>query len=356
MVDVASVFPWDTVVDMSNLPLSADSSRAHSDRPGKVDALRATIRSARMIRNQFATATQKGTHPRKAAGTVDEVYLTCLDHPDVLLFATVFARAKVFAYPHTFDSLHSSELIAYGPHVSSCADQIGRRDQSVDALKRILLGADAQPVRSITVDGVYTFNEEPSWACDVVQLRGRVTKDAVRDLFDRLPERRRTAVARSATQTTPPVGVLLLAAPDLLKTHRSIELQGYAVLAKRMAHDLGCRSILLKAHPRTSTEQMDEALRAVTSAAPVPVIGLEEWRLPIELLAASFNIGACVGVGTTATQTLARVFDVHAYCPNDLLKAMWVVDSATEQAYAEWIGSNQIHYKDLPALNAERPS
>src|SRR4029077_18888056 len=99
-------------------------------------------------------------HVQPAA--VDELFLTCLNHPDVQLLSQVIARAEVCYLPHGLGSIHAVEnetcvrLTTRPPALRKARHLLAR------TLKRPVWGTAATPPLSFDVATAYSFNRPPA--------------------------------------------------------------------------------------------------------------------------------------------------------------------------------------------------
>src|SRR5207245_10975927 len=126
--------------------------------------------------------------PRDLDAAMDEIFVTCVSHPDVQAFCQLFPRARKIYTPHGFDSLHASEVMYYDPVLSgSLQPRPLRPAWWTDMGKRVAWGQDAVPVRQLRLDELYTFNQESPWPVIHHALNHWLALEPMRALFGRLP-------------------------------------------------------------------------------------------------------------------------------------------------------------------------
>jgi hypothetical protein len=327
------------VVDLSQLPMVRQFDRKLTlwNRYRGIGLTRSSIRELRSrLAGTLGLAPEGALLNERLDREIDELYLTCLHHPDVLAVCQVLPRARKIYYPHTFDSLCRSEL---GHLARVCeTSTLPRRTLLFNRVKRALWGEDAVPLLRLKVDAAYTFKLPLPWALENHDLSDRITRAVLEKVFDRLPTPVRNYYQDLAAQCGGLTGIFLLNSEDFPQfTLREIE--AYEVMAEHLAQQCPGATLLVKMHSRGSQAHTDRVMERLRSRLPgvnfLPVLRYHFY--PIEVVLAPFSVVACAGLGTTALRTLGQIYGIDAYCPVDLLRTLYQDDPKIDRDYRRWI-------------------
>ena len=100
MTGIALAYEWAAIVDISDLPMNQHWVRS-TRRSSRWTRYRDMQRSYDMLRDMIS-----------ASVPVDEItdlFLSCLDHPDVQLLSQVIPAARISYLPHGLGSIHAAE-------------------------------------------------------------------------------------------------------------------------------------------------------------------------------------------------------------------------------------------------------
>lgn len=348
---MACVHDWETVVDVSGLPL-APHFVSGTPPTSTLRRLRDTASSVVMLRRRLAPVF--GLDPadraldRLLSTQVDELYLTCFHHPDVQAMYGLFPGARKIYIPHGFDSLHQSELRYYafpGCGIGSGASTL--KESAVDLVKRALFGREAVLPRRMAVDDAYSFNLPMPWALRQHDLRSSLNRGVMERLFARLPEAVRSYYRRLAGQARERTSLLLLAPYDSDRALQD-ELQTRAIvrLAGKMTDREGAACLLIKPHPVNSDAQLEAVRSRLAEALPgLRLLVIDEHReYPVEVMLAPFSIRACGAFGSSSLRTLKRVYGTTSYCPEEDLRELYSNPPYDPDMIKTWIEDNREDY------------
>jgi hypothetical protein len=335
---IAALHAWSEIVDVSGLPLARhflSEERSISRR----QRLRDTIESARRLRRQLAQVVEQ----------VDELYLTVLMHPDVLMLYGLLPEARKVYYPHGFDCLHRLEIHLYaklfstgGPHRPPW------RTALLDRAKKLIFGTDAVIPRRIAIDEAYSFNLALPWAKVNHDLRSRLNRESMQALFSRLPKAIRISLeglARQCQDTT----TLLLLPPRDHDFSFTLEQQANVVaeLAQRVVTREGSNTLLLKPHPRNSEQQVETIVSRISEILPQTptVLMREHHEYPVEVVLSPFSVKSCAALGSTSLRTLKRIYGTRSYCAEQAMLELYAREHETIlNRYKVWIEDNREDY------------
>ena len=137
MRSLANAHRWAAIVDVSGLEINWDEWLTP-------DRGLSRFRRYAAMRDSFETLGRAVTE-YVSPDAVDELFVTCLDHPDVQLLAQLMPRADVCYLPHGLGSIHGAEN-------SACVRQTAKRSLPrrscrlvVSSIKRPIWGVAATP-------------------------------------------------------------------------------------------------------------------------------------------------------------------------------------------------------------------
>ena len=112
--------------------------------------------------------------------------------------------------------------------------------------------------------------------------------------------------------------------------------------------------LILKPHPLNGAEWISRVAGAVPADLPsTSVQVLDRYAaIPIEVAVSAMNIVAAAGIGSTAVQTLSRIYGIPMYSSNEFLIRALARHSRTHgddtaALWEEWIEQNQEFYTSV---------
>lgn len=351
VLGMSRVHPWSAVVDISGLPL-AKHLLAPGLQGGRWRRLMDTVEAPGFLATRLADALGlQSSGPRtveRVASAVDELYVTCLHHPDVQVFCGFLSEAKLCYSPHGFDSLHGTETHHYSP---LCGPRAG---MDVPALRRIVerakvtvFGSASVLPRRLEVARAYSFNLPMPWARENVDLSGALGRGLMTDFFSRLPPEVRAAYEGLAARCGSDAVLILLPPHDKdprLPHARQVEV--VAGLARSLSERVRSDTFLLKPHPLNSVEEVDTMRRAVERELPRASVELvrQFGEYPIEVVFAPFAIRSVGGVDSSSMRTLKKIYGTTSYCPEQALLALYEGMPTNLDSIRRWVEDNRPHY------------
>lgn len=280
---------------------------------------------------------------------VDELFVTSLDHVDIQLMTQALPGAAVSCFPHGLGGLRESEN-AIGVRLTARPSAARRvRHALAGMLKRPVWGRGATPPLSFEVAACYSFDRPPAFGRERHDLTSMMTPDVMRRLFSALPaEVRQVYESAGHSSAGSAVGLLLLApSEDRGRAYpHEREARGLAYLAAEIVarHDL--ERIVIKPHPRNGEGKVSLVADAIRRDLPqTELVVLEEHgRIPMEIGASGMDIAAAAGIGSTAVQTLARIYRMPTYSSDRLLRELNAHDSNWAKRWEDWIRANRDFY------------
>lgn len=349
---MALTYRWDAVVDLTGVFPLGSAWRGGLWRRWR--RVRSQVKGVQAARRRLAPAF--GLDPSvpslaiDLSGQVDELYLTCLHHPDVRMMAVIAPKARISYFPHGFDSLHSAEAAYYAPfaYVRGGADNEATPLLS-DWWKRALLGQDAVPVRRVGVETAFSFTRPAPWAASNVDLSHVLTPDTMQNLFLRLPEQVRAYFRAKAEECPRDVGLLLLTPSYMGDTYPyALEIEGFLRLAEALEQG-GAQYLVAKPHPLTTEQHTERTLAALHAAGlRSKIVVLQEHReYPVEIISTPFALAGCGGIGTSSLRTLRTLYGIQAFCPEQLLYRLYEGNSSKLRAVNLWIEDHRGQYTPI---------
>lgn len=307
---IARAHDWADIVDITGLPIARHDWLIPYARSTRVQRYRDMRRSLRML---HATITR-----HLSPKAVDELFLTCLDHPDIQLFTQVMPHAAVSHVPHGLGCIVDSENSTYVKWTSKPSMPRRVRYFTVSAMKRAVWGKAATPPLAFRIKHAYSFNRVPAFGQHRHHMPDLVTPNTLRRLFDVLPaDIRRVYMSDVENKPGEKAALLLLLPPDDADSNypngqvvgRLTNLTGLLVDKHQVS------GIIVKPHPRGSehwTRRVTEAMQVAFDQGSITIID-KYPSVPIEIVAGVMNLAAAVGVSSTSLQTLARFYDISTY-------------------------------------------
>jgi hypothetical protein len=341
---------WVGIIDISDLPISAHWLRADVGSP-RLARYRDMRRSFDLLRAAIA----RHVPPE----TVDDVFVTCLDHPDIQVFLQTVPTALISYLPHGLGSIHDleNEIGVRWTTSPSLARRV--RHALTGMLKRPIWGKAATPPLFFEIKASYTFNRCPAFGCERYDLAFLMTTDTMARLFAALPASiRRVYESTGNASNDEPAGLLLLAPSE--KGGREYpyerEVSGFAHIASQLVARHALNRIVIKPHPRNSQRwalRVADAVRHKLPQTEVTVI-TEYSGIPVEIAAGAMNVAAAAGIGSTAVQTLARIYRIPTYSSDRLLRELFAHNPSWTTRSEKWIHTTD-DFTRLPETHTAAP-
>jgi hypothetical protein len=345
LLHLARLHSWHAVIDISGLPIN-QHSMGRAPRRSRRSVLRDTLRTSEMLRERLADAfdVNGGSVDDRLDAAVDELYVTCVYHPDVQMLMRVLPRARKFYYPHGFGGLSPSELRYYEPFLRG--GRRGPHSLGKDLIRRLLWGPDAVPLRTATLDGAYSFDLTMPWARQQFSLSQLESEAVMKDLFGRLPDEVRAYFGKLADSCSGRPGLLLIAGKGSIDPDgEETEIEAHVHVARSMVMRHHLTSMLVKPHPMGSSDWTERIIARVRAELPdVGLTTIEHFHhYSIEIVLVPFSILCAGTVLSTTLRNIAKIYGVPCYCPESRLLAVWGRSSRAEVA-AEWVAQSRVHY------------
>lgn len=346
---LAGLYDWTAVLDVSNLPINQHAME--KTRTSRWTRIRDTLRSVAQLRQAFAPAFGVDPHSGRLAealdNAVDEVYFTCIYHPDILALYRVFPRARKIYYPHGFDSLAKYEMMYYDPYFSgSLAEGLSPLTRLAHRVQGALCGEESVPVTRCRLDAAYHFNLPAPWTRETHSLAHYENRQAMRQLFERLPrdvqEYYRSLAAESGRNTA----LLLVCAESGCDAEGDeIELRAYEKVVRRMVKEHEIRALVVKPHPMNSRSWIERVAGVIRSSLPDLLLRVvDEYRhYPIEIALAPFEVPCAATTMSSALRNVRIIYDIPCYCPEELVRQVWSRTPRLKIA-EEWFSEYRQYY------------
>ena len=344
LASLAELHTWAGVIDVSSsvmahhLAEEARGVRARLQRSRDLRSYTGILRErlAQSICNDPAASLE---------GIVDELYVACVNHPDVQALYRVLPDATKILYPHTLISLMESERQVYEPF---CVKDGNERHSMLDRAKALIWGWDAVPVRGCRVDRAFSFDYPFESATENISCRGLLDRGVLQRLFDKLPARVSGYYRHLQRAAGAHPGLLLLIAPLGTKNELASpdELDAYVQMVRRMITDAAPTSIIVKPHSLSSEARNRQCVAYLSTQFPeVPFVSVERYfEYPAELAFSSINFVACGGLGTTALRSFEFLFGIKSYCAETHLRRIVKGIPSLERSMDLWIDEFAAHY------------
>ncbi len=319
----AGAYPWTRVQSVSGLPLAKHVYRRYSP----IRRLRDTVSTLSELERALSTE-------------FDELYLSLPHHPDVAILKQLMPRARTFYYPHSFGSLLPSEIVVQARFLSpQRRPRVTALHRVVDAAKAAAFGARARPLRSLELDGVFTFNAVAPWS-ETIRLEHLLSRSRMLELFEKLPDTVRHHFGALA-DAAGPCGVLFLSVPG---QNRPIpdadELTTYRDLAGRVLDASESRSLVVKPHPRGSRKWGASVISHLRSDLGFQVTDASRYaELPAEVVLAGFDVEACIGLASAALLSFSRIHRAPALFSQEAQRALWTQQDFSEELMSAWLAA-----------------
>jgi hypothetical protein len=343
---LSGLYSWDAVVDISGLPINRHTMGTAMS-ASRWAALRDTLRTAELLRRRLAGPFGVGAEADVVGALdsmIDELYVTCVYHSDVQTLVRILPSAKTFYYPHGFGCLMSSELLYYKPVLSDT-----HRNPVMlvkDAVRRVLWGRDAVPVRTVHLDGAYSFNVAMPWAHEQYSLARLENRATMTKLFERLPADVQGYYRALADSCDSRTGLLMVSGQSGTDfSGEEAEVEAHLHVARSMTARHNLSSLVVKPHPMGSSGWSERVVAALSSGLPaVELKVIDEHRYyPIELVMVPFSIASAGTVLSNALRNIRKIYDVPCYCPESRLLEVWRRTSRGAIA-DEWVAEARAHY------------
>lgn len=346
---LSRLYDWNAVVDVSNLPINQHAMG--KTRSSRLTRIRDTRRSVDQLRQTFAPAFGLDPHSGRLAqdldSTVDEVYFTCVYHPDILALYRVFPRAKKVYYPHGFDSLAKYEMLYYDPYFSgSLAEGLSSWTRLAHRVQGVVCGEDSVPVTRCRLDAAYYFNLPAPWTQESHSLAHYENRESMRRLFDRLPQDVQDYYRSLAAACGRNTALLLACAESGCDAEGDeIELRAYSNVVRRMVEEHGVDALVVKPHPMNSREWIERVTAAIQSSLPDLLLRVvDEYRhYPIEIALAPFEVPCAATTMSSALRNVRIIYSIPCYCPEDLVRQVWSRTPRLKIA-EEWFSEYRQYY------------
>lgn len=341
---VARAHRWVDIIDISNLPISDHNWLRPDARSRRLTRYRDMRRSFELLSATLAR--------RVPPEIVDELFVTCLDHPDIQVMSQVVTDATISYLPHGLGSIHEMENETGVRWTTS--PSAGRRAHHAltGMLKRPIWGKAATPPLSFEIEASYTFHRYPAFGRERHDLTFLMTPDVMHRLFVALPPHvRRVYELADGKGGSEPYGLLLLSPSEDRGSDYPYgrEISGFAYLASQLVTRRNLTRIVIKPHPRNSERWVSRVADAVRCELPqVEVTVVPDYPgIPVEIAASAMNIAAAAGIGSTAVQALARIYRIPTYSPDRLLRELNAHDPKWARRWEDWIRANHDLYTSI---------
>ncbi|HVE12300.1 MAG TPA: hypothetical protein VNI01_02795 [Elusimicrobiota bacterium] len=335
--EVAQMHPWASIVDVSGLPITP--------RPGSNTALLSWSETARAIADSTRMLRRVLAEP--LADRVDELYLTCLHHPDVQLMYDLFPSARKIAYPHGLDSVNATEIHLQTPFFAPRRGLSRWRRAAGDLARRAAWGRDALLPRDLRLDAAYSFNLPVPWAAAQHDLSPLLTRQTMRDVFARLAAPVRAYFEDLARGSGGPAALLLLPPFDHDRDAlNDAQAAAVADFARRLVERVRPAALVVKPHPREDAARLESVLKRLFPSPPgIPlVIAREHHAYPIEVVLSPFDVSVCGAFGSGSLRTLRRIYGAKSYCPEKALLDLYKDEPSFLTTIRVWIEDNRREY------------
>lgn len=345
---MAAAYRWNAVIDISSLPMTHHWLR-YDDRPSRLSRLRDTLASLTQLRERLAPAFGLlPTDPRLAMrldDVVDELYFSVPTHSDTQALYKVLPSARKYYLPHSFASLLESEILEYGPLLSGEAERaLPPWLRLLDRTKGFVFGPDAVPVRSLTLDAVFTFNAVAPWRVETRPLGHQLHRGAMDELFASLHDAVRQYYRSLAAEAGGGAAVLLLNVADADSNYPyDAETAGYVSLARYLRQTTSAAGLLVKPHPRGTLERTQQVVAHLERELPdlTIIADYEHSALPAEVILSPFSIVACAGIASSALASIRRIYGVPTYFSEELARRLYSHTTTSAENIAKWLEADR---------------
>ena len=344
LLALAELHDWHAVVDISGLPINQHAMGV-TDNHSRRRMIADTLHTAELLRQKLAGPL--GLDPdrriaRQLDAAIDELYVTCVYHADVQALMKSFSRALKFYYPHGFGGLSPSELKYYEPVL------VGVRRNPANSLKdtvrRVVWGRDAVPLRTVRLDGAYSFDLPMPWT-ETHSVSHLETKATMAGLFRQLPDQVRSYFGGLATDLSTPLGLVLLSGKGSRDTRgEEAEIEAHVHVARSMIGRHHLQSLVVKPHPMGSPAWSGRVIAELeVCLADVDIKVMSQYhQYPVEVVLVPFSIASAGTVISMTLRTIRQIYEVPCYCPESRLLAIW--HGANRAAVEEWVAQSRDYY------------
>ncbi len=339
---MAASHSWAGIIDITGLPINEHLRREPGVRSSRLQLYRALRKSFELLRTTIGSSV-----PPDA---VDELFLTCLDHPDSQLVSQVMPKAAVSYLPHGLGSIHASENETCLRWTARASLPRRMRHSLASVLKRSAWGPAATPPLSFDIAEAFSFYRPPAIGRRRHDLSHLMTPDVMERLFLSLPPDTRATYQSLKSDCDTGAGLLLMTPGDGIRRKgypHDLELQGLAELAAMLVRDHGVDHIIVKPHPRNSSQWIAKATEVVQSTVTGTRVTAitRHSAVPAEIAVGAMNVVAAAGIGSTSVHTLARIYGIPTYSPDRLLRELHTSNARVASRIEKWIDDNRDFYK-----------
>jgi hypothetical protein len=279
------------------------------------------------------------------ASVVDELYLTCYQHPDVQAMYAMFPRALKVYVPHGFDSVHGAEIEAHGRYFGLVHSSRRRaREALFDSVKRSAFSPDSLLPRTMRVDRAYSFNRPLPWASEQVNLSDALCREVMGGLYARLPLQVRGCFDGVAAEVGERALLAVLPPFDWpTEALNSQQRQAMAALTAAAARIEAPSGILIKPHPRNTYDDIATQTQSIRdSVGGIPLRVLDDYgAYPVEVVMVPFGVGACVSLGSSSCRPLRLIYGMKSYISEAALRELYSSDPGLDSAMRAWLSDNK---------------
>lgn len=338
---MARAHRWADIIDITGLPINEHGWLKQATHSSRLEHYRDMRKSFDLLRTTIAS--------RVPPETVDELFLTCLDHPDIQIISQVMPSADISYLPHGLGSMHATENETCVRWTAK--PSLPRRTWHALASlpKRSVWGPAASPPLSFDVVDAYSFCRPPAIGRQRHDLTYLMTPDVMERLFLALPEDVRSTYQSLRDNSGAAAGLLLMAPGDGMwrKDYPyDLEMRGLADLASELVRNHDLSRIVVKPHPRNSRQWIARFTEVVQGAIPevsVTVI-TRHSAVPIEVAVSAMNVVAAAGIGSSSLPTLSRIYGIPTYSSNRLMRELYVAYPRVADRVETWIRDNGEFY------------
>lgn len=330
MLSLARLYDWDAVIDISGLPINAHSMGT-AESASRLSVVHDTLETIAILRGRLDS-------------DPDELYLTCIYHPDVQAMCRAFPDARRLYYPHGFDSLTSYEVVYYEPYLARSRRSV----QTVvkDLFRRLMWGVDAVPLRRVELDGAFTFNESLPWVPENHSLPQLTKRDTMHSLFARLNDDVQAYYSGLVESSRDRAGLLMVAAqPGNDEAAQVAGIDAHVHVAAAMVERERLSSLVVKPHPMTSSQWLEEVLAALRTAIPGVDLKLVDRfaTYPVELVVAPLSLRAAGSALSSSLKHIRQIYGIPCYCPESRVRELWERAGRAE-IVDSWINESRPYY------------
>jgi hypothetical protein len=320
---MASVRHWRAIGHVSDLPINARwiDRQPRLSRLAEIRALKTSARQLRTIVAEMLSGVAA------ELDDIDEVCVSNLAHPDVLLLCDMLPRARVTLLPHGFTSLAPWEIAQYGSHIRGDGPSNTRLRNAVRFAKHVAFGRDAALRGYYPVHRCYTFREQCPWAEHNTDISHLLTAEQMRLLLDRLPSHVRNYFTTLASELGPDVGIVLPRPEWAFHDTITFETQmrGLELATAGLLEPGDVATLLVKPHPISDRDWIARAVDHLRSTFDVrcEVVDYRYRFLPAEIVLSPIDVRGITGLGSSALRTLPLIHGWNVHYPEALEREIY---------------------------------